>query len=143
MKIIEIDIDSIQQPNNLAIEFEQNNLEKGDKILFKSTGIQEKTFIIMAVLVVVVAALGVYFFKKQEKIKLAEKLINDAFENGSIDEIEIEIESKFGVSVSVEDKEDEMWNKYSIQQLAKAYSDTEPDYTNIPSVTVNPFLNAN
>lgn len=143
MKIIEIDIDAIHQPNNLAIEFEQNNLEKGDKILFKSTGIQEKSFIIMAVLVVVVAALGVYFFKKQEKIKLAEKLINDAFENGSIDEIEIEIESKFGVSVSVEDKEDEMWNKYSLQQLAKAYSDTEPDYTNTPSVTVNPFLNAN
>jgi len=143
MKIIEIDIDTIHQPNNLAIQFEQNNLEKGDKILFKSSSIQEKTFIIMAVLVVVVAALGVYFFKKQEKIKLAEKLINDAFENGSIDEIEIEIESKFGVSVSVEDKEDEMWNKYSLQQLAKAYSVIEPDYTNTPSVTVNPFLNAN
>ena len=143
MKIIEIDIDSIHQPNNLASEFEQNNLEKGDKILFKSTGIQEKTFIIMAVLVVAAAALSVYFLKKKEEIKFADKLINDAFENGSIDDIEIEIESKFGVFVSVEDKEDEIWNKYTLQQLAKAYSDDEPDYTNTPSITENPFLNAN
>ena len=143
MKIIEIDIDAIHQPNNLANEFEQNNLEKGDKILFKSTGIQEKTFIIMAILVVAAAALGVYFFKKKDETTFADKLINDAFENGSIDVIEIGIESKFGVSISVEDKEDEMWNKYSLNQLATAYSDKEPDYSNSPSVTINPFLNAN
>ncbi len=142
MKVIEIDIDSIHQPNNLALEFESSNLEKGDRILFKSAGIKEKTFIVMAVLTVVVAALGMYFNKRKEK-EFAEKVINDAFENLSIDDIEIEISTRFGVSVSVEDKEDETWSKYSFSQLSNAYSDDEPDYTNQPSVNTNPFFNAN
>jgi hypothetical protein len=123
MKSIEIDIDNIKNAGELALQFEEYNLQEGDNLILKS----DKTTLIFGVIVIaiVVLALVIYYEKGQA---YANEVLLQVLGDGDIHEIERGIENEFGISIDLETKEREDWYELSGGQLLNAYSETEPDY---------------
>jgi len=120
MKIIEVNIDHYTKPQSLAGELKEKNLQQGDTLTVKSLLDEEM------VLLIVLVALA---FLNQGKMNYANELLKDIFGNKNNKEIQKEIEEEYGIAVEVETtKEEEGWQQFSKQKLAKAYGTDEPEY---------------
>jgi hypothetical protein len=123
MKIVEIDISEDKLPKDLSLEFKKQNLEEGDQLIIKSN--KANQFIVATILVVVIIALAYYYKKSQD---YANSVLKKVFDEDNIDDIEAEVEKRFGNGVIIENNEDLDWHKFSLNSLAKAYGESEPEY---------------
>lgn len=123
MKVVEVNISAEKLPKDLALELKKQNLEEGDQLVIRAD--KTSVFVISTILVVVIVALAYYYKKTQE---YANSVLKKAFEEDNIDDIEAEVEKRFGNEIVIEDNENHSWQKFSIGNLAKAYGDSEPDY---------------
>jgi hypothetical protein len=70
-------------------------------------------------------------FLYKKKMVYADKVLKDVLTDKGIRELQNEITKEYGIDVQVESKEvneDENWKEFSKHQIAKAYSNNEPEY---------------
>jgi len=123
MKVVEVDISAYKLPKDLALDFTKHNLEEGDQLILKTD--KNTIFIAATILVVVIIALSYYYKKSQH---YADTVLRRVFSEDNLEEIEAEVEKNFGNDIVFEEKENDDWNKFNINNLSKAYGENEPEY---------------
>lgn len=137
MQVHEIYIDNkTANPKSLADILIKNKITEGDKLIIKKATISDEAFIVIIVLVISVIAI---WFAKERKNEYSEKLLNDIFKDKTIEDIEEEMLTSYGIKVEIEQEDErKLWIENARQNLSKGYGEDEPDYESIILKEPNP-----
>jgi hypothetical protein len=131
MKTHEIEVSEIGSQSELIKLMEKENIKRGDTI--KLTDNNKNGLLSEAILFLVMLAIIHLFVKEKKKQEQqGNRILEKLFGGKSIDEIEKEVESEYGIKVEVEYKEnteEKGWKELSAANFIKGYSQDEPDYT--------------
>ena len=123
----------------MAYLFKKNNLHKGDKVRIESKPLPPMAM--AGALLLLFVCVSIYLRTRNRKS--AEQLLDNILKNKSAEEIEREIERECEIDVEIATKTDEREDmlKVGVQNLARAYSENEPDYDSITLKEPNPEYN--
>lgn len=127
MKTVEIDIDATSSANDLIKELKQRKLQKGDA-LYLFSSVKEDNYLLLQALYVLAAMAIIIFLNKQKNLQI-EALLQNVFKD-SVKEIQEGIKKEYDIEITLHTKDEEhlSWQKFSKEQLSKAYGTDEPEY---------------
>lgn len=138
MKTILIDTDELKTPKQIQDLINKQKPKKGDEVKLK-TGLADDSLGFLAIIIILAIAL---LFQNKEKKEFVDGIQADLFgKYSSAKEVEEDIAKQYGIRVTKEQKENkehEEWSRFSMQNLASAYGENEPDYSNVKIKEPNP-----
>lgn len=134
-----LSIDKNKKPKDLLKFLDEHNLQKGDKVTLVSESNSVNTVAMFAVIALLTAAFGLYFYRKKKQDDDTERILDDLFKDYStVEEYEAYIKKEFGITVEHEEQ-DEDWHALSTLSLKNAYDEDEPDISDIEVKEPNPL----
>jgi hypothetical protein len=133
MKTHELEMDNFHSPDELVRFLEDNDLKKGDTLKVM-TEEEIKEGVLVAFVVLIILAIAYIFNKtKTERMEDGQKILDDLFKGKTIEEIEESVQQEYGIKIEMEQKEPdherEDWLRLSGQNISRAYTIDEPEYT--------------
>ena len=142
MKQITIDTGSTTGVAAISI-FQKEGLQRGDTLRIVRRTAQAQDAWVTCVMLVMLAAN--YFLKKKptgSQTQATDELMSEVAKNRKgLTDLREDLRSTFDVNVNVEpavDEDREFWNLMGMHSLARAYSEDEPDISNMTLLEPNP-----
>lgn len=137
MKTIEINTDNLRDKKEIYDLIAEQNPERGDNVIISASKEPMVAFDSLISLILL-SILEVMMSEDEFNAMLKEHLFGSS---ESLEKLELEIEEKCGINVTVDRKEDEereYWYKLGAEHFASAYGEDEPDYSEMDIKEPNP-----